>query len=115
MRLTARLLLFCLSRRGRPACAAPVSDLYQVREAVSSQQPEERAAALSRALDTLVVRLTGKADAAQNPALAALRKDPQQIVSQYGYEGDKLLGDFDPPSTDRSLRQAGLALCRAHR
>lgn len=115
MRLTARLLLVCLSLSGLPAFAAPVSDLYQVREAVSSQQPEERAAALSRALDTLVVRLTGKADAAQNPALAALRKDPQQIVSQYGYEGDKLLVDFDPLSTDRSLRQAGLALWGANR
>lgn len=68
MRLTARLLLACLSLSGLPAFAAPVSDLYQVREAVSSQQPEERAAALSRALDTLVLRLTGKADAAQGPA-----------------------------------------------
>ena len=115
MRLTARLLLVCLSLSGLPAFAAPVSDLYQVREAVSSQQPEERAAALSRALDTLVLRLTGTADAAQSPALAALRKDPQQIVSQYGYEGDKLLVDFDPLSTDRSLRQAGLALWGANR
>lgn len=115
MRLTARLLLVCLSLFGLPALAAPVSDLYQVREAVSSQQPEERAAALSRALDTLVLRLTGKADAAQNPALKALRKDPQQIVSQYGYEGDTLLVDFDPLSTDRQLRQAGLALWGANR
>jgi hypothetical protein len=115
MRLTARLLLVCLSLFGLSALAAPVSDLYQVREAVSSQQPEERAAALSRALDTLVLRLTGKADAAQSPALKALRKDPQQIVSQYGYEGDTLLVDFDPLSTDRQLRQAGLALWGANR
>lgn len=115
MRLTARLLLVCLLLPGLPALAAPVSNLYQVREAVSSQQPEERAEALSRALDTLVLRLTGKADAAQNPALAALRKDPQQIVSQYGYEGEQLLVDFDPLSTERSLRQAGLALWGASR
>ena len=115
MCLSARLLLACLSLSGLPVLAAPVSDLYQVREAVSSQQPEERAAALSRALDTLVLRLTGKASAVQTPALAELRKDPQQIVSQYGYEGDKLLVDFDPQSTDRSLRQAGLALWGANR
>lgn len=115
MRLTARLLLACLSLSALPALAAPVNDLYQVREAVSSQQPEERAGALSRALDTLVLRLTGKADAAQNPALAALHKDPQQIVSQYGYEGEQLLVDFDPLSTERSLRQAGLALWGANR
>jgi hypothetical protein len=115
MHLTARLLLACLSLSGLPALAAPVNDLYQVREAVSSQQPEERAGAFNRALDTLVLRLTGNTDAAQSPALAALRKDPQQIVSQYGYEGDKLLVDFDPLSTDRSLRQAGLALWGSNR
>jgi hypothetical protein len=115
MHLTARLLLACLSLSGLPALAAPVNDLYQVREAVSSQQPEERADAFNRALDTLVLRLTGNTDAAQSPALAALRKDPQQIVSQYGYEGDKLLVDFDPLSTDRSLRQAGLALWGSNR
>jgi hypothetical protein len=115
MHLTARLLVACLSLAGLPALAAPVNDLYQVREAVSSQQPEERAGAFNRALDTLVLRLTGNADAAQSPALAALRKDPQQIVSQYGYEDDKLLVEFDPLSTDRSLRQAGLALWGANR
>lgn len=115
MRLTARLLLACLPLFSLPILAAPVSGLYQVREPVASQQPDERAAALSRALDTLVLRLTGNADAAQNPALAALRKDPQQIVSQYGYEGDKLLVDFDPLSTDRSLRQAGLSLWGSNR
>lgn len=115
MRLTARLLLVCLPLFSLPAFAAPVADLYQVREALGSQQPEERAAAMRRALDTLVLRLTGKADAPQNPALAALHKDPQQIVRQYEYEGDTLLVDFDPLSTDRQLRQAGLALWGANR
>ncbi|WP_339082703.1 DUF2066 domain-containing protein [Pseudomonas sp. TMP9] len=115
MRFATRLLLACLSFVALPAFAAPVSDLYQVREAVSSQQPEERAAALSRALDTLVLRLTGKTDAAQSPALAALRNDPQQIVSQFSYEGEVLQVDFDPLSTERSMRQAGLALWGANR
>ncbi len=115
MRFATRLLLACLSFVALPTFAAPLSDLYQVREAVSSQQPEERAAALSRALDTLVLRLTGKTDAAQSPALAALRNDPQQIVSQFSYEGEVLQVDFDPLSTERSLRQAGLALWGANR
>ena len=115
MRFATRLLLACLSFVALPTFAAPLSDLYQVREAVSSQQPEERAAALNRALDTLVLRLTGKTDAAQSPALAALRNDPQQIVSQFSYEGEVLQVDFDPLSTERSLRQAGLALWGANR
>ncbi|MBS7663347.1 DUF2066 domain-containing protein [Pseudomonas lalucatii] len=115
MRLIARLLVLCLPLLSLPGLAATLGDLYQVREPVASQQPEERDAALARALETLVLRLTGSRDAAQSPALAELRKDPQQIVSQYGYEGDSLLVDFDPLSTDRHLRQAGLALWGANR
>ncbi|WXL24336.1 DUF2066 domain-containing protein [Ectopseudomonas mendocina] len=110
MRFIDRLLVASLMLSGLPAVAAPVSDLYKVREPVASQQPEDRAAALTRALDTLVLRLTGKDDVAKNQALAELRKDPQQIISQYGYEEDKLTVDFDPTSTERALRQAGLQL-----
>lgn len=115
MRLTARLLLLSCSLFSLPGIAATVTDLYQVREPVTSQQPAERDEALGRALDTLVLRLTGQADATQKPALAELRKDPQQIVSRYGYEGSDLQVDFDPVSTDRILRQAGLSLWGTNR
>lgn len=115
MRLLAPVFMLCLSLFSLPGLAATVNDLYQVREPVASQQPEERNAALLRALDTLVLRLTGNPEALKNPGLDALRKDPQQIVSQYGYESDNLLVDFDPISTDRSLRQAGLSLWGANR
>ncbi|HBX57568.1 DUF2066 domain-containing protein [Pseudomonas sp. UBA2684] len=115
MRPIVRLLVVCLWLFSVPGFAATVSDLYQVREPVASQQPEARNAALQGALETLVLRLTGSREAAQSAALAELRKDPQQIVSQYGYEDDSLLVDFDPVSTDRSLRQAGLALWGANR
>lgn len=115
MRPTFRPLLLCLSLLSLPTLAATVSDLYQVKEPVASQQPEERDAALQRAVETLVLRLTGKPEAAKGNALAELRKDPQQIVSQYGYEGDHLVVDFDAVSTDRSLRQAGLPLWGVNR
>lgn len=115
MRLIARLLICCLPLFSLSSEAATVSDLYQVREPVASQQPEERDAALGRALQTLVLRLTGDREAVNNPALAELRQDPQQIISQYGYEEDSLLVDFDPVSTDRSLRQAGLSLWGTNR
>lgn len=115
MRPTFRPLLLCLSLLSLPTLAATVSDLYQVRETVASQQPEERDAALQRAVETLVLRLTGKPEAAKGSALAELRKDPQQIISQYGYEGDHLVVDFDAVSTDRSLRQAGLPLWGVNR
>ncbi|AYC32159.1 DUF2066 domain-containing protein [Pseudomonas cavernae] len=118
MRVFARLFCCWLTLFSVPSFAATVADLYQVREPVTSQTPEERSAALGRALDTLVLRLTGDSKAAQSPALAALRKDPQQVISQYGYENGPppvLVVDFDPVSTDRSLRQAGLPLWGANR
>ncbi|WP_044873837.1 DUF2066 domain-containing protein [Pseudomonas sp. LFM046] len=115
MRLIASALLLCLSLLGLPAHADSVSDLYQVREPVTSQQPEERSQALVRALDTLVQRLSGDPKAAQSPALEAVRKDPQQLISQYGYEGQVLVVDFDPVTTERTLRQAGIPLWSANR
>lgn len=115
MRLFARPLLFCLSLLCLPAVAAPVADLYQVREPVADQQPETRSEGMQRALATLVQRLSGDAKALQGSRFEALRKDPQQIVSQYGYDGDTLVVEFDPASTDRALRDAGLSLWGVNR
>ncbi|RWU21873.1 DUF2066 domain-containing protein [Pseudomonas alkylphenolica] len=113
MRLRNYLAAGCLAMLALSAQAETVSGLYQVREAVDGQGAEARAQATGKALDTLVLRLTGDPKAAQSPALAALRKDPQQIISQFGFEAgppETVLVDFDPGSTERTLRQAGLAL-----
>lgn len=118
MRLSKLLFVGCLSLFSLPSLAETVSNLYQVRETVSGQTPDERDQAIQRALETLILRLTGDAKAAQSPGLAALRKDPQQIISRYGYEAgppESLLVDFDPVSTDRSLHQAGLSLWGTNR
>ncbi|HSC83583.1 MAG TPA: DUF2066 domain-containing protein [Pseudomonas sp.] len=115
MRLSTCLLASCLALFSLSSSAESVSDLYQVREAVTSQQPEERNAALGKALETLVLRLTGDSQAVQNPALATVRQDPQQLVSRFSYEGDKLVVDFDPLTTENKLRQAGIALWGANR
>ena len=118
MRLTARLLILCLSLLSLPTFAAALNNLYQVHEPVASQQPDERSAGLSRALQTLVLRLTGDPRAAQSGALAGYFKDPQQLISQYGYENGPplaLVVDFDPVSVDNALRQAGLPVWGANR
>ncbi|HSX71657.1 MAG TPA: DUF2066 domain-containing protein [Pseudomonas sp.] len=115
MRLSVRLLALCLPLFSLPVLGETVDDLYQVREPVTSQQPEERGAALNRALETLVLRLTGDAKAVQSPALEGVRQDPQQLVSQYVYEGDSLVVDFDPLTTENKLRQAGLPMWGANR
>lgn len=118
MHLCKLLFVGCLSVFSLASHAQTVNDLYRVREPVSSQTPQERDQATQRALDTLVLRLTGDAKAAQSPGLEAIRKDPQQIISQFGYDAgppESLQVDFDPASTDRALRRAGLALWGASR
>ncbi|MFV3381474.1 DUF2066 domain-containing protein [Pseudomonas sp. NY15354] len=118
MRFLNHLAVACLVAVSAVVQAEPVSGLYQVREPVEGQGGEARAQATSKALDTLVLRLTGDPKAAQSPALAALRKDPQQIINQVGSEAgppETLLVEFDPGSTERALRQAGLALWGSNR
>ncbi|MCX7078319.1 MAG: DUF2066 domain-containing protein [Pseudomonas sp.] len=118
MRLCKFLIVGCLSFVSLASHAETLNGLYQVREPVSGQTPEARDQATQKALDTLVLRMTGDAKAAQSPGLAAIRKDPQQIISQYGYDAgppESLKVDFDPVSTDRALRQAGLALWGSNR
>ncbi|KMN15805.1 hypothetical protein TU86_03310 [Pseudomonas weihenstephanensis] len=118
MRFHHFLAAGCLSFFSLASHAEILTNLYQVREPVSSQSPEERTQATQKALETLVLRLTGDAKAAQSPALEAVRKDPQQIISQYGYDAgppESLQVDFDPVSTERALRQAGLSLWGSNR
>ncbi|POF41948.1 hypothetical protein B0D71_10855 [Pseudomonas laurylsulfativorans] len=118
MRFCKFLLVSCLSVVSLVSHAETVKGLYQVREPVSGQSPEERDQATQRALDTLVLRLTGDPKAAQSPGLAAIRKDPQQIISQYGFDAgppEVLKVDFDPGTTEQALRRAGLAMWGANR
>jgi hypothetical protein len=118
MRFCKFLFAGCLSLVSLVSQAETVKGLYVVREPVSSQTQEERDQATQRALDTLVLRLTGDPKAAQSPGLAAIRKDPQQIISQYGFEAgppEVLKVDFDPATTEQALRRAGLAMWGANR
>ena len=118
MRLSKLLFVGCLSLISLPSVAETMSNLYQVRETVSGQTPDERTQATQRALETLILRLTGDPKALQSAGLAGVRKDPQQIITQFGYEAgppESLLVDFDPASTERSLHQAGLPVWGSNR
>ena len=113
MRLHPFLFAGCLSVLSLSSHAEVVANLYQVQEPVASQTPDERTQAIARALETLVLRLTGDPKAINSPALSALRGDTQQIISQYGYDAgppQSLQVDFDPLSTDKAPRGAGLAM-----
>ena len=118
MRLCKFFFVGCLSLVSLASQAETVKNLYQVRQPVSGQSPEIRDQATQEALDTLVLRLTGDPKAAQSPGLAAIRKEPQQIISQYGFDAgppEVLKVDFDPASTEQALRRAGLAMWGANR
>ncbi|PTU72748.1 DUF2066 domain-containing protein [Pseudomonas mangrovi] len=110
MFLRASLPALFLSFASFCALAEPLAHLHQVRE--PAVEGVARDAMLTRALDSLIVRLSGKADAPQAPALAELRAAPEKIISQFGFEADgsALVVEFDPASSERALRQAGLAL-----
>lgn len=95
--------------------AETVSDLYQVREALVSQESEVRDAGLQKAFATLVQRLTGQADAASSSQLAKYQADPQSLISRYGYEGNTLIVNFDAPSVQSALRKADLPVWGSNR
>ena len=100
------------------ARAEVVDNLYQVREPVTSQQPDERNAALKRAFQVLAVRLTGDPQAGQNPGLASALAAPEALITQYGYDAgppEVLVVNFDPAAAERALGQAGLSVWGANR
>ncbi|WCE08696.1 DUF2066 domain-containing protein [Pseudomonas sp. JBR1] len=100
------------------ARAEVVDNLYQVREPVASQQPDERNAALKRALQVLAGRLTGNPQAGQTPGLASALAVPESLISQYSYDAgppEVLVANFDPAATERALGQAGLSVWGANR
>lgn len=100
------------------ARAEVVDNLYQVREPVASQQPDERNAALKRALQVLAGRLTGNPQAGQTPGLASALAAPESLISQYSYDAgppEVLVANFDPAATERALGQAGLSVWGANR
>lgn len=95
--------------------AEPVVGLYQVREELESQESEVRDTGLQQAFATLVLRLTGQANAIQDPQLVAYYADPQELISRYGYEGNTLIVSFDPQSVQSVLRNANLPLWGSNR
>lgn len=118
MRLLPSLLACCLSFSALHAAAAEVKGLFDVREPVTADTTEERAAALSRALQTLTVRLTGDRRSANDARLRPLLADPQQLVQKFVYEPGTpvmLSVTFDQASTEKALSDKGLTVWNSNR
>ena len=86
-----------------PAYAVTVPDLYEIAVPVTAS----RDAAFAEALKAVVVRVSGRRDAAVR--LGSAMNDPRQYVQRFGQTADNFLQvGFDSVSIDRLLGQAGL-------
>jgi uncharacterized protein len=85
------------------AHAVSVPDLYEVATPVTTT----RDAAFVDALKTVVVRVSGRRDAAER--LGTALNNPRQYVQRFGFTSDNVLqAAFDSRSVDRLLNDAGL-------
>lgn len=88
-----------------PAFAVTVPDLYEVSMPVTSS----RDAAFVDALKAVVVRVSGRRDAAAR--LGSALNNPRQYIQRFGSTSDNLLQvGFDSVSIDRLLSDAGLPI-----
>jgi hypothetical protein len=111
MRLSACFAALALLLLALPATAVPMRGLYDASVAVPDQSPQQREPALRRALESVLVRVTGQ----RHPGVAASVLDRANVLVQgYGYEKDaagtglRLRAQFDPRAVDAALRSLGV-------
>lgn len=91
----------------------------EVRVPIASQQPAEREDGLRRALEQVLVRLTGRDDIAADQAVSALLAEPDRYVQRFRYERDgeilRLVALFDEAALGRTLAEKQVPTWSAHR
>ncbi len=91
------------------ADAIEVESLYQAEVPLEPSDPDARQVAYERALEQVLVRVTGSEGAAFSPELKALFPNPARFVLQFRPgEGDTLWVSFDGAAIERVLRARGL-------
>ena len=118
MRLSACFAALALLAATLPAAAVPMRGLYEASVAVPDQSPGQREPALRRALESVLVRVTGQ----RHPGAALGVLDRANVLVQgYGYEKDpdgkglRLRAQFDPRAVDAALRAVGVPVWGANR
>lgn len=87
MRLPVLLLLgVLLGTVALPAAAVTVDGLYSARVEVAGKGEEARAEGFRRALEEVLVRVSGNAGVVANPELESVLENPARYVQQYRYE-----------------------------
>jgi uncharacterized protein len=103
-----------------PASGAPVRGLYEAAVAVPDQSVQAREQALSEALLSVLIRVTGNRELALEPAAQPVLARATALVVGYGYEtspaGASLLrARFDPRAVETALRRQGLPVWGSNR
>lgn len=118
MRLSACFAAIALLVASLPATAIPMRGLYEASVPVPDQSPQQREPALRRALEAVLVRVTGQ----RHPGVASSLLDRANVLVQgYGYEnapggtGLRLRAQFDPRAVDASLRALGVPVWGTNR
>jgi len=120
------LLVFLASR-----VYASLGDLYAAEVPVSSDSAEVRNAGLERAMQQVLVRLSGRADVAGQSAAGSVVQSAPSLVQQFRYRVDEpvpgadgeeigsaqryLWAKFDKVAVDRKLRESGIPVWGSRR
>jgi hypothetical protein len=101
--LCACLTLLCLNQA---ANAVTRAEMYQATAPVTDRGEAAQSAAFQNAMRTVLIRVTGRRSADEDPALAPLISNARRYVQQYRAAADSQLWvSFDGPAIERWLTQ----------
>lgn len=87
MRSLLRLLAFAAAMlAAAPAFAVTVDDLYEASVEVAGKGAEARTEGFRRALEDVLIRVSGSSAVLSNPDIEGLLEAPERFVQQYRYE-----------------------------
>jgi hypothetical protein len=96
---------------GEAAAALTRAEMYQATAPVADRTETAQAAAIQNAMKTVLIRVTGRRSAGEDPALNSLVSNARRYVQQYRAAPDSQLWvAFDGPAIERWLTQNGQPL-----
>ena len=96
---------------GETAAALTRGEMYQATAPVADRSEAAQTAAFQNAMKTVLIRVTGRRNADEDPALSSLVSNARRYVQQYRAAADSQLWvAFDGPAIERWLTQNGQPL-----
>jgi hypothetical protein len=96
---------------GDAAAALTRAEMYQAMAPVADRSEAAQTAAFQNAMKTVLIRVTGRRNADEDPALSSLVSNARRYVQQYrGAADSQLWVAFDGPAIERWLTQNGQPL-----